>query len=78
MNLLKNTNGFIGLNPYPFFIDPTFKNREQKIRAIFKEQLNDLADKQETTAGKWIAKQHFLQKTTVAGWQPSFRCFRWV
>ena len=59
---IKNTNGFIGLNPYPFFIDPTFKSREQKVRTTFKEQLNELADKQETTAGKWIAKQHFLQK----------------
>ena len=59
---IKNTNGFIGLNPYPFFIDPTFKTREQKVRANCKQQLNELADTQETTAGKWIVKQHFLQK----------------
>ena len=59
---IKKTNGFIGLNPYPFFIDPTFKIREQKIRTTFRQQLNELADKQETTAGKWIAKQHFLQQ----------------
>ena len=38
------------------------QSREQKVRTTFKEQLNKLADKQETTAGKWIAKQHFLQK----------------
>ena len=59
---IKNTNGFIGLNPYPFFIDPTFKTREQKVRANCKQQLNELAFTQETTAGKWIVKQHFLQK----------------
>ncbi|MDC6448078.1 membrane dipeptidase [Alphaproteobacteria bacterium] len=59
---IKKTNGFIGLNPYPFFIDPTFKIREQKIRTAFKQELNELADKQKTTAGKWIAKQYFLQK----------------
>ncbi len=59
---IKKTNGFIGLNPYPFFIDPTFKIREEKIRKTFRQQLSELADKQETTAGKWIAKQHFLQQ----------------
>jgi len=59
---IKKSNGFIGLNPYPFFIDPTFKMREKKIRNTFRQQLNELADKEETTAGKWIAKQHFLQQ----------------
>jgi len=59
---IKKTNGFIGLNPYPFFIDPAFKIREEKIRKTFRQQLSELADKQETTAGKWIAKQHFLQQ----------------
>ena len=59
---IKNVKGLIGLNPYPFFIDPTFKVREEKIRNQYREQLNEIANKQETTAGKWIAKQHFLQK----------------
>ena len=59
---IKKTNGFIGLNPYPFFIDPTFKIREEKIRNTYRQHLNEIADKQKTTAGKWIAKQHFLQK----------------
>ena len=59
---IKNVNGLIGLNPYPFFIDPTFKVREEKIRIQYREKLNEIASKQETTAGKWIAKQHFLQK----------------
>ena len=59
---IKKTNGLIGLNPYPFFIDPNFKIREQKIRNTFRHQLSELAEKQETNAGKWIAKQHFLQK----------------
>ena len=36
--------------------------REEKIRNQYREQLNEIANKQETTAGKWIAKQHFLQK----------------
>ncbi len=59
---IKDMKGLIGLNPYPFFIDPTFKVREEKIRNQYREQLNEIANKQETTAGKWIAKQHFLQK----------------
>tara|TARA_Y100001970_G_scaffold51759_1_gene65433 strand:+ start:19825 stop:20907 length:1083 start_codon:yes stop_codon:yes gene_type:complete len=59
---IKETNGFIGLNPYPFFIDPTFKLREQKIRNTFRQHLSELSDKQKTAAGKWIAKQHFLQQ----------------
>ena len=59
---IKDVKGLIGLNPYPFFIDPTFKVREEKIRNQYREQLNEIANKQETTAGKWIAKQHFLQK----------------
>ena len=63
---IKKTNGLIGLNPYPFFIDPTFKNREAKIRNTFKQQLKELADKQETPAGKWIAKQHFLQQKLMS------------
>ena len=59
---IKDVKGLIGLNPYPFFIDPTFKVREEKIRNQYREELNEIANKQETTAGKWIAKQHFLQK----------------
>ena len=59
---IKNVNGLIGLNPYPFFIDPTFNVREEKIRNQYREKLNEIANKQKTTAGKWIAKQHFLQK----------------
>ena len=59
---IKDVKGLIGLNPYPFFIDPTFKVREEKIRNQYREQLNEIANKQKTTAGKWIAKQHFLQK----------------
>ena len=47
---------------YPFFIDPTFKIREKQIRNKYRDKLNEIANKQETTAGKWIAKQHFLQK----------------
>ena len=62
IKVIKNVNGLIGLNPYPFFIDPTFKVREGKIRNQYREKLNEIANKQETTAGKWIAKQHFLQK----------------
>ena len=59
---IKKTNGLVGLNPYPFFIDPTFKSREEKIRNMHRQQLNEIGEKQNTTAGKWIAKQHFLQK----------------
>ena len=59
---IKKTNGLIGLNPYPYFIDSTFKIREEKIRNKYRKKLDEIADGQKTTAGKWIAKQHFLQK----------------
>ena len=35
---IKNKNGIIGINPYPFFIDPTFKDRESKFRKEHKEK----------------------------------------
>ena len=59
---IKKTNGFIGLNPYPFFIDPTFKIREEKIKNTFRQELSELAEKQGNRLEKWIAKQHFLQQ----------------
>ena len=31
---IKDVNGLIGLNPYPFFIDPTFKIREENKKSI--------------------------------------------
>ena len=58
---IKNTSGLIGLNPYPFFIDPTFKIREKQIRNKYRDKLNEISKKQNNIAGKWIAKQHFLQ-----------------
>ncbi len=62
IKVIKDLNGLIGLNPYPFFIDPTFRMREEKIRNQYREKLNKIANEKESTASKWIAKQHFLQK----------------
>ena len=59
---IKKTNGLIGLNPYPFFIDSTFKIKEEKFKNTYNQKLNEIEDKQDTPAEKWIAKQHFLQK----------------
>ena len=59
---IRDKKGLIGLNPYPFFIDPTFKSRERKIKKELAPQLQELDNKFKTKSDKWIAKQHFLQK----------------
>ncbi|PPR50398.1 MAG: hypothetical protein CFH15_00497 [Alphaproteobacteria bacterium MarineAlpha5_Bin5] len=59
---IRDKRGLIGLNPYPFFIDPTFKTREAKIKKELGSELNEIDNKFQNKSDKWIAKQHFLQK----------------
>ena len=59
---IKNKNGLIGINPYPFFIDPTFKERDSKVRNEHKEKIKSLEIQYSKKSSQWIAKQHFFQK----------------
>ena len=59
---IKNKNGLIGINPYPFFIDPTFKERDSKVRNEHKEKIKSLEIEYSKKSSQWIAKQHFFQK----------------
>ena len=59
---IKNKKGLIGLNPYPFFIDPTFKKRESKTRNEYLEKIKSIEIQYSNKTSQWIAKQHFFQK----------------
>ena len=59
---IKKSKGLIGLNPYPFFIDKSFKERESKERNKYLDELNSIERKYSNKTSQWIAKQHFLQK----------------
>ena len=59
---IKKVGGLIGLNPYPFFIDTTFKKKEEefikKHKVLDQISIND----SNKVAAEWISKQHHLQK----------------
>jgi len=59
---IKNKKGLIGINPYPFFIDPTFKERESKARNLYKEKVKSIEIQHSKKSSQWLAKQHFFQK----------------
>lgn len=59
---IKNKNGLIGINPYPFFIDPTFKERESKVRNEHREKIKSIEMQHSKKSSQWLAKQHFFQK----------------
>ena len=59
---IKKSQGLIGLNPYPFFIDSTFKKKEEEFSKKFKSELDQTTHTQSNPAAAWIAKQHYLQK----------------
>ena len=59
---IKKSEGIIGLNPYPFFIDPTFKIREAKLRKKISNEIKRIALKEDDLNVRWINKQHLLQK----------------
>ena len=70
----KKVKGLIGLNPYPFFIDKSFKERETKERKKYIDELNSIERKYSNKTSQWIAKQHFLQKK-LANICPSIEIF---
>ncbi len=59
---IKNKQGLVGINPYPFFIDPTFKEREAKVRKKYREKIKSLEIQNSKKSSQWLAKQHFFQK----------------
>jgi len=71
---IKESKGLIGLNPYPFFIDKSFKERENKERKKYSDDLNSIERKYSNKISQWIAKQHFLQKK-LADICPSIEIF---
>ena len=60
---IKEADGLIGINPYPFFIDSTFKKREEILRKIISNKINEITIEEENKNILWIKKQHYLQKT---------------
>ena len=59
---IKKVGGLVGLNPYPFFIDPSFKKKEQDFIKEYKDELDQINIKEPNEIAAWISKQHHLQK----------------
>ena len=59
---IKKVGGLIGLNPYPFFIDSTFKKKEEKFIKDYEDELKIVGDKATDKISTWIFQQHYLQK----------------
>ena len=59
---IKKSEGLIGLNPYPLFIDPSFKKREENFKKKINEKIVKITQYEKNSTNTWIKKQHFLQK----------------
>ena len=59
---IKKSQGLVGLNPYPFFIDPNFKVKEEKFRKKISSKIEKIIINEENSLTRWISKQHLLQK----------------
>ncbi len=59
---IKNKNGLVGINPYPFFIEAAFKERETKVRDQHKHKIKSFEIQYSKKSSQWLAKQHFFQK----------------
>ena len=59
---IKKSEGLIGLNPYPFFIDPEFKTKETMIRKKISNQIEQITLREKNKHVRWIKKQNLLQK----------------
>jgi membrane dipeptidase len=60
---LKKVGGLIGLNPYPFFIDNSFRKKEEEfVIKKYKDDLDRISIKETNKTAAWILKQHHLQK----------------
>jgi len=60
---IKKVGGLVGLNPYPFFIDSSFKKKEEAfVIKKYKDDLDRISIKETNKTAAWILKQHHLQK----------------
>lgn len=59
---IKKVGGLVGLNPYPFFIDSSFKKKELEFIKQYKNDLDYISVKEANKTAAWILKQHQLQK----------------
>ena len=59
---IKRVEGLVGLNPYPFFIDSSFKKKEENFIKKYKDVLDQISVKETNKTTAWILKQHHLQK----------------
>ena len=59
---IKKVGGLVGLNPYPFFIDTSFKMKEEKFIRKYKDELSQIDIKESNKTVAWISKQHQLQR----------------
>ena len=59
---IKKVGGLIGLNPYPFFIDSSFRKKEETLIKKFKKELEQININETNKTADWIFKQHKLQK----------------
>ena len=55
---IKKSEGLIGLNPYPLYIDPEFKKNETMIRKKFSNQIEQISLREKNEHLRWIKKQH--------------------
>tara|TARA_Y100000590_G_scaffold426297_1_gene535233 strand:- start:107 stop:1189 length:1083 start_codon:yes stop_codon:yes gene_type:complete len=63
---IKESEGLIGLNPYPFFIDPKFKFIENQYRKKIAKKLQEISSEVKDKNTLWLKKQHLLQKELKA------------
>ena len=59
---IKKVDGLVGLNPYPFFIDTSFKKKEEVFIKQYKDDLDRIGIKEINKTAAWISKQHYLQR----------------
>ncbi len=59
---IKRVGGLVGLNPYPFFIDTSFKKKEEEFIKKYKNDLDMINIREGNKITAWITKQHYLQK----------------
>ena len=59
---IQKVGGLVGLNPYPFFIDTSFKKKEEEFIKKYKDDLDRIGSKEANKTAAWILKQHHLQK----------------
>ena len=58
---IKKVEGLVGLNPYPFFIDTSFKKIEEEFIKEYKSELDKIDINESNKIAAWITKQHRLQ-----------------